>query len=249
MGWVPGWEFETGLRYWCSIGRSRLNLGVLESNPDPIDTLVSRLAYENLHTHTGEFFARIDSPYSLFAKGFVGGGAISSGNMRDEDWALFSNTGSGFVPPPFSVYSNTNSPLVTGNATYGTVDVGYDWLRGPTFKSGVFVGYNYFYEKMKAFGCVQTARPVVNVTANFSVGVGGRYWAMWTTSGQANFTCCNESGLPATTPPQHFKFATEQAGLLLQASYKPGATAYNERICSPKWHEREVVGFAQRDRT
>ena len=304
LGWVPGWGFEAGVRYWYNIGHSRLTLGQLATAPDPVDTTVSRLTYENLRTHNGEFFARIDSPYSVFAKGFIGGGAISSGNMRDEDWFLFSNTNG------IGSYSNTNSPLVTGNSAYGTIDVGYDWLRGPTFKSSVFVGYNYFYEKMKAFGCVQLAAPLVcsglggdaqrpttilnitetdrwdslrigaggeiligpvrlsaeaaylpyvrfqgednhflpsgpldkvfpewghghgvqfeafasyNVTANFSVGVGGRYWAMWTTSGQENQTCCNSSNLPS--PPSTSKFATEQAGLLLQASYRFGVDA------------------------
>jgi len=301
--WAPGWEFETGVRYWYNIGRSRLSVGLFQSAPDPIDTNVSRLTYENLHTHNGELFARIDSPYSIFVKGFIGGGAISSGNMHDEDWFLFSNTNG------IGLYSNTNSPLVTGNSKYGTIDFGYDWLRGSTFKSGVFLGYSYFYEKMKAFGCVQVAGPhvcsglgddpqrpttILNITetdrwdslrvgasgeiligpvrlsaeaaylpyvklqgednhfrpdsgiidgvfpewghghgvqfeafatydisANFSVGVGGRYWAMWTTTAQMNQTCC--SGPP--TSPQHFKAATEQAGLLLQASYRFGVDA------------------------
>ena len=62
--WAPGWEFEAGARYWYNIGRSRLNVGVLTGNPDPVDTDVSRLTYENMQTHNGEFFGRIDSPYN-----------------------------------------------------------------------------------------------------------------------------------------------------------------------------------------
>jgi len=304
--WAPGWEFEAGARYWYNIGRSRLNVG--STSPDPVDTNVSRLTYENMHTHNGEFFGRIDSPYNLFAKGFVGGGRISSGNMHDEDWPFFSETNG------FGQYSNTNSPLVTGNTAYGTIDFGYDWLRGSTFKSGVFVGYNYLHQKMKAFGCVELAAPLVcsgfvndpqrpttilnitesdtwhslrigagseiligpvrlsgeaaylpyvrfqgednhfltsgvldrvfpewghgrgvqfeafatyNVTPNFSVGVGGRYWSMWTTSAEMNMTFCAGPciGVATPTPPQNFKAATEQAGLLVQASYKFGVVA------------------------
>jgi hypothetical protein len=186
-------------------------------------------------------------------------------------------------------------------------DRGYGRHRAGT--GGRFVGYNYLHQKMKAFGCVELAAPLVcsgfvndpqrpttilnitesdtwhslrigaggeiligpvrlsaeaaylpyvrfqgednhflpdtgaldgvfpewghgrgvqleafatyNVTANFSVGVGGRYWAMWTTSAEMNKTCCGSG----PTPPQHFKAATEQAGLLIQASYKFGVFA------------------------
>jgi hypothetical protein len=224
--------------------------------------------------------------------------------MHDEDWPLFLSSDG------FGQYSNTNSPTLTGNTRYGTIDVGYALLRGPAFKSGVFVGYNYFHEKMNSFGCVELAGPltcipprpttVLNITEsdswsslrigaggeimigpvrlsaeaaylpyvrfkgednhflpdtgaldgvfpeqghgrgvqfealvsydimpNLSIGVGGRYWAMWTTSAEMNQTfCAPVKPCPATpTEPQHFKAATEQAGVLVQASYKFGVVA------------------------
>jgi hypothetical protein len=298
----PGWQFEGGARYWYNIGRLRIDVGQVPSAGAPIDSNLSRLTYENMETHNGELFGRLDSPYNLFVKGFLGGGGITSGNMHDEDWFVFNTTsGSG-------LYSNTNSPSVTGNTKYGTIDFGYDWLRGPGFKSGIFVGYNYFQENPKAWGCVQLAAPLVcsglgddpqrptsilgisqsnswhslrigaggeifigpvrlsaeaaylpyvrfqgednhwdpsgqlgrpfdewghgsgaqfeafatyDITPRFSVGLGGRYWAMWTTSAKSKE---NTNILPPQEH-QHHKFATEQAGLLFQASYKFGVTA------------------------
>ena len=51
-------------------------------------------------------------------------------------------------------------------------------------------------------------------TDQFSLGVGGRYWAMWTTSGETNF------GGSGFMVPQ--RFAVEQAAVLVQGSYKFG---------------------------
>ncbi len=53
------------------------------------------------------------------------------------------------------------------------------------------------------------------LTDELSLGVGGRYWSMWTTSGATNFA---ERG---TLAPM--RFAAEQAALLVQGSYTFGA--------------------------
>ncbi len=55
----------------------------------------------------------------------------------------------------------------------------------------------------------------------FSVGVGGRYWAMW---GDGNFTCtgCWGPGISSTAYPE--KIYTDRYGLLLQGSYKVSET-------------------------
>ncbi|MGH6735546.1 MAG: outer membrane beta-barrel protein [Methyloceanibacter sp.] len=52
------------------------------------------------------------------------------------------------------------------------------------------------------------------VTDALSLGVGGRYWSMWTTSGNVNF------GGTGTIVPM--RYAAEQAHLLVQGSYKFG---------------------------
>jgi hypothetical protein len=61
------------------------------------------------------------------------------------------------------------------------------------------------------------------LTPQFSVGIGGRYWAMWTTSG----TNCREPPQPTGTaacpaPLQDQQVKTERYGLLLQAAYRFG---------------------------
>jgi hypothetical protein len=44
---------------------------VIATAPDPTDSNVSRLTYENVSTHNGECFGRIDSPYRIFVKALL----------------------------------------------------------------------------------------------------------------------------------------------------------------------------------
>jgi outer membrane protease len=57
-------------------------------------------------------------------------------------------------------------------------------------------------------------------TPQFSIGIGGRYWALWT-SAASNRTFDAEGG-PLPTPPQFLKAKVEQAGAFVQMSYKLG---------------------------
>ncbi|WP_441258789.1 outer membrane beta-barrel protein [Bradyrhizobium sp. 521_C7_N1_3] len=54
------------------------------------------------------------------------------------------------------------------------------------------------------------------VTRNFSVGVGGRYWAMWTNS--RSDSLCSSSG--CVEPTMLAKYSMERWGTFFQASYK-----------------------------
>jgi outer membrane protease len=56
------------------------------------------------------------------------------------------------------------------------------------------------------------------LTPNLSLGVGGRYWGLWTTNAQAIRNVDNGLPIPATAP-QFFKGVTEQAGAFLQVAY------------------------------
>ncbi|MGY8682085.1 outer membrane beta-barrel protein [Bradyrhizobium sp. UFLA05-153] len=57
------------------------------------------------------------------------------------------------------------------------------------------------------------------ITKNFSVGVGGRYWAMWTkTDSQAACTGCSVPGI--ISPTQFSKFSMERWGTFFQGSYR-----------------------------
>jgi opacity protein-like surface antigen/outer membrane protease len=158
MASAPGWEFEGGGRYWYSWGRFQKDLP--QVGPGNDRSLVSRLTYDNMTGNTGEFFGRIDTPINVFLKGNVGGGSISGGHMNDEDWGL-----------PFAVpvsYSNTLSDKVTGPLFYGTIDLGYDLLRGPGYKVGPFIGYNRYEYTMNAGGCVQIANPFSDCVGAFA---------------------------------------------------------------------------------
>jgi hypothetical protein len=60
-----------------------------------------------------------------------------------------------------------------------------------------------------------------DVTDHLSVGVGGRYWAMWA-KGSSNLTEYDNAGVIIPHTPAPEKISMERYGLLLQASYKFG---------------------------
>jgi opacity protein-like surface antigen len=273
--WTPGWEFEGGARYWYSSGN-------FTSSNGTVSALVSRLPYNNLEGHSGEVFARLDAPFNVFVKGFIGLGGITNGTMYDEDWAL----PSALAGEP-SGYEITQSS-VNGSMSYLTADIGYDVLRGRDHKVGLFVGYNRFQTVLNTQGCEQLVSPgsgicfptipnstnaitetdtwhslrvgaaaevevldrlklgvdlaylpyvrVENldqhklrslnfpangtgngvqaeillsyrVTDSFNVGIGGRYWAMWTTNAWL------------TDYSSFVSLDTQRYGVFLQASY------------------------------
>ena len=303
--YAGGWGVEVGTRYMYSWGRFQKDMGLLKTDPVPASDLISRLTYDGMHTNSGELFARIDTPSSIFVKGLIGTGSTFDGKMNDEDF----NIGGAL-----QLYSNTLSPKVDGDIQYGIIDVGYDFLHGRDYKVGSFVGGGFFNQSMKAFGCAPIAAgncipntptsgspsiteddkwaalrigsvveimlsnrlkltgeaaylPYVSFTGtdhhyfgntgvlaetfpesanggqgaqieamlsyaateHWNIGVGGRYWAMWTKDGAWNctFGC---PGVP--TAPQHFKAAAEQAGVLGQLSYKFGG-AYEPLPSAP----------------
>jgi opacity protein-like surface antigen/outer membrane protease len=270
-----GWQIDVGSRFWYSWGKYQGTNG-----PQP-ELAISRLTYDNMQGKTGEIFARIDAPFNVFIKGMIGAGGINTGTMVDEDWG---QPGSG---PP-DTYSNTTS-RVTGTLTYFTADIGYSFLRTPTYKFGGFIGYNRYQTSMDAFGCYQnvptsgvcaTAFPdstngvsqfdtwnsfrtgvaaearitdrftiggevaflpyvlldgldmhkqrdinfpvtgsgqgvqtelvlSYRMTEALSIGVGGRYWAMWTNNAEQS-----------DNPGNYFTINTERYGIFAQLSYR-----------------------------
>jgi opacity protein-like surface antigen len=145
-GYIPDADIEVGGRVWYSSGRFQKDLGGTIDTPS---LLVSRLTYDTTGV-TGEVFGRVDSSWNVFIKGFVGGGAITSGTMHDEDWGI-PLSASQVVP-----YSNTLS-TVKGDIGYGTFDAGYSLFRGPSANVGGFIGFNYYRENKRAYGCNQIA--------------------------------------------------------------------------------------------
>jgi opacity protein-like surface antigen len=302
VAWAAGWEVEAGGRYFGSWGQFHKDLGLFINSGFPSMSGVSRLTYDEMRTNSGEFFGRVDTPWNLFVKGYIGGGRTNNGHMNDEDFVI------PFTPTFLAAYSNTLSSVVGGNTGYGVIDGGIDVLRGPGYKVGVFAGYFYFHQNMNAFGCTPLASinctppvptspgiteddkwsalrigiaaetmltesvklsgevaylPWVKVTGvddhffgntgmlaeefagsgngrgvqveallsyyltpQFSIGVGGRYWAMWTTDATVSCTFGAFGLCGATpTPPQFFKAVVEQAGVIVHASYKFDASS------------------------
>ena len=296
--WAAGWEIEGGGRYMYSWSQFHKDFGQFTSSGFPSISAVSRMTYDDMRTNSGEFFARLDSPWNFFVKGFIGGGQTDGGHLNDEDFNI--SFGSPF---PIAAYSNTLSSKVTGDISYGVIDAGYDFLRGPGYKVGGFAGYFYTKQNINAFGCTPIANvnciPAIQtsgspnitesdtwqalrmgvagdvmlfdrvkvsgevaylpymtfsgidhhffgntgqlaetfpetgrngsgvqleaivsyyITPQFSVGVGGRYWALWTRDGSTNETFLFPNAV--NTQPQFFRATVEEAGVFAQAAYK-----------------------------
>jgi hypothetical protein len=79
----------------------------------------------------------------------------------------------------------------------------------------------YFDQTANGEGVQIEAMLAYDFSNRLSIGVGGRYWAMW---GDGDFTCtgCNTVGV--TSPPFPERISTQRFGLLLQGSYKVSDT-------------------------
>jgi hypothetical protein len=132
---------EVGLRFWYGAGSTGKSLF------DPTGTLlVSRLTYDGFSIFSAEAYGRFDLNTGWFLKGLIGGGGFRNGTLKDEDF-----------PPGIAPYSATLSMLDNSFPLYANVDVGYNVFRGPDFRVGAFIGYNYMHEVVSAQGCGQIA--------------------------------------------------------------------------------------------
>ena len=138
---VSAFTGEFGLRYWYSWGKTQKDLYGLSR-----DELVSRLTYDDLSGHSGEVYGRLDHSNGLFLKGYAGGGILPDGSLNDEDF-----------PPLTTPYSSTDSRQREGHLAYASIDAGFNLLRRPDFRFGVFGGYHYLEDKVSAYGCQQLA--------------------------------------------------------------------------------------------
>ncbi len=139
----PESQFQSvfGLRYWYGLGSTSKDLYGFNRS-----SMVSRLTYSGMQSHSFEAYGRVDHVSGWFGKGYAGFGLLTNGNLQDEDF-----------PPVTTPYSSTNSSLHDQSLGYISVDVGHSLVRGADFRLDAFVGYHYFHQRMKAFGCVQTA--------------------------------------------------------------------------------------------
>jgi Omptin family len=132
---------EFGLRFWYGSSTTGKNLF------DPSGTaLNSRLTYSGLAIFAAEAYGRFDFDHRWFVKGYVGGGGMRQGNLKDEDF-----------PPAIAPYSATFSIENNSSLGYASVDGGFNVLSGPDFRVGLFAGFHYLNERTTAFGCAQIA--------------------------------------------------------------------------------------------
>jgi outer membrane protease len=140
---VPSWQIEFAARYWFGNANTSKSLYNI---PSVSSAMVSRLTYSDMMTNAGELYSRAAFTNGFFIKGYIGGGAMSFGNLKDEDF-----------PPAITAYSSTTSDQKNGYLSYASGDVGYDVIRGGDFRIGALAGYHYFDQQMNAYGCTQTA--------------------------------------------------------------------------------------------
>ncbi|UGX92584.1 outer membrane beta-barrel protein [Bradyrhizobium barranii subsp. barranii] len=150
---LGGWTIEAGSRYFGSTGRMQKDL--YGSRPTH---LVSRLIYGDQTGHAAETFFRFDHKSGFFARGNLGLGPLVDGKLNDEDF-------------PYINYSNTNSDMKSGRFTYGTADVGYNFINDDGRRLGAYVGYHSFYERANGFGIQQQATngPPLEASKSFLV--------------------------------------------------------------------------------
>ncbi len=139
-GIEQAFDIAFGTRYWIGMGTTAKDLYDTTGS-----TVLSRLTYDGLTTHSGEVFGEIERS-SFFLKGIAGLGAVVGGNLKDEDF-----------PPVTTPYSSTNSDQRGGFLGYATIDAGWYFHERGDDRLGAFFGYNYFRQDVNAYGCTQTA--------------------------------------------------------------------------------------------
>lgn len=156
---------ETGMRYWFSSGRYKLDLYDTSGGLN-----VSRLTYDGSLAQSAEGYFRLD--YNrFFTKGNLGGGSLAGGHMSDQDFAPLT------VPE-----SNTRQEMKDSSLRYGSIDLGYQLIDTGWLGMGAFIGYGYWAERMNTFGCAQVGggdicAPVA-IGANVNTLNGESVWNM-----------------------------------------------------------------------
>ncbi|HWJ02013.1 MAG TPA: hypothetical protein VNU96_23595 [Burkholderiales bacterium] len=139
---------ELGVRYWYSGGTSTRSHNAQGANPS-LGNPTSVLTYEDLEAHALELHGRKRLTNGGFIKGNLGLGNIKGGSFDDEDF----NAG--------QVKKQDTTSTVKGNyVRYATIDFGGDVWRFRNGSAGLFVGYQYWRERLDAYGVVFTVPPI-----------------------------------------------------------------------------------------
>jgi hypothetical protein len=140
---------EVGARYWLSSG-TRVSSHNAQGVDPTFGNPTSTLTYNTLTGHAVELYGRRNSPARWFTRGNVGLGLLRSGWFEDEDFFLGQRK-----------FSDTFSPVKGHSIAYATLDAGRDvWVFGEgRTVIGLFVGYNYWSERLDAYGAAYNVPP------------------------------------------------------------------------------------------
>jgi hypothetical protein len=146
---APPDGLEIGVRYWLSSGATERSTDATALDPTDIHPAATGVLnpstttnYEQLDANIVELFARKRLDELWFAKGTAGLGKINSGTLIDE--TFFTIGGAPFHTMALSA--------VDGRLGYATLDIGRDLTQGREVAFGVFVGYQYWTEKVDGHG-------------------------------------------------------------------------------------------------
>jgi len=143
--WAQG--DELGVRYWYSSATSTRSHNAQGRFPS-LGNPTSVLTYEDLKAHALELYGRKRLRNEAFIKGYVGLGDIKSGSFHDEDF----DAG--------QVKSQDTTSTVKGNyLRYAAIDFGGDVWRFYNGTVGLFVGYQFWRERLDAYGVVFNVPP------------------------------------------------------------------------------------------
>jgi hypothetical protein len=147
---------EFGVRYWYSSSTSTRSHNAFP----PFGNPTSILTYDDLNAHALELHGRKGFAGGWFIKGNAGFGPITGGSFRDEDFFV------GQV-----AFSDTTSTVKGNGLLYATLDIGRDLWRFKNGTAGLFVGYQYWRERLDAYGIVDTLSSPPSVDQPESVPV------------------------------------------------------------------------------
>ena len=132
---------EIGARYWLSSGSTTRSHDASSADPSLLNP-TSTLLYDQLDANIIELLARKRIGEKWFAKGSVGLGKINSGTFTDEDFFLIGGE-------PFHTMTLS---ATGGNLGYATIDIGRELVRTAQTVFGMYVGYQYWNEKVDGQG-------------------------------------------------------------------------------------------------
>ena len=138
---------ELGVRYWYSGATSTRSHNAQRVDPSKGNP-TSVLTYRDLQAHALELHGRKNLGNGTFIKGYAGLGDIKSGSFHDEDF----DAG--------QVKSQDTTSTVKGNyLRYATIDFGGDVWRFKNGTIGLFFGYQFWRERLDAYGVVFNVPP------------------------------------------------------------------------------------------